>query len=219
LNRAQARFEQAAARIGERLGLGGRSLRQELRERRQQTAEPAARQQTPAGIEVAPVQPQRAADEGLPLEARWKAATAAEFRAVRDKAQRTMALAEKREAVIAKKLKEIKRAEPAKPGWFSLPGAKDRYKRELPEWTKERDSLVAALNRTRQRGAKAREFTEEAAGGNRSPGEQLAEQRYPELAKAIQAGQEQQKRERLAAIRQKLEQQRERSRERGGRGR
>ncbi len=43
LNRAQARFEQAATRIGERLGLGGRSLRQELQERRRQTAEPAAR--------------------------------------------------------------------------------------------------------------------------------------------------------------------------------
>lgn len=38
-------------------------------------------------------------------------------------------------------------------------------------------------------------------------------------AKTIQAGQEQQKRERVAAIRQKLEQQRERSRERGGRER
>ncbi len=222
LNRAQARFEQAAARIGERLGLGGRSLRQELQERRQQTAEPAARK-APAGIETAPAQPQRAADEGLPLEARWKAATAAEFKAVRAKAQRTMALAEKRKAVIAKKLDEIERAEPAKPRWFSLPGAKDRYKEELAEWTKERDSLVAALNRTRQRGAKAREFTAEAAGGYRSPGERLAEQkaerRYPELAKAIQAGQEQQKREQVAAIRQKLEQQRERSRERGGRGR
>ena len=109
LNRAQARFEQAAARIGERLGLGGRSLRQELQERRQQMAEPAAM----AGIETAPQQPQRAADEGLPLEARWKAATAAEFKAVRDKAQWTMALAEKRKAVIAKKLDEIERAEPA----------------------------------------------------------------------------------------------------------
>jgi Ti-type conjugative transfer relaxase TraA len=219
LNRAQARFEQAAARIGERLGLGGRSLRQSLQERRQQTAEPAAM----AGIETAPQQPQRAADEGLPLEARWKAATAAEFRAVRDKALRTMALAEKRKAVIAKKLGEIERAEPAKPRWFSLPSAKDRYKEELAEWTKERDLLVAALNRTRQRGAKAQEFTAEAAGGYRSPGERLAEQKaerqYPELAKAIQAGQEQQKRDQLAAIRQKLEQQRERRRERGGRGR
>ncbi len=154
LNRAQARFEQAAARIGERLGLGGRSLRQELQERRQQTAEPAA-MKTPAGIETAPAQPQRAADEGLPLEARWKAAIAAEFKAVQDKAQRTMALAGKRKAAIAKKLHEIERAEPAKPGWFSLPSAKDRYKEELAEWTKERDSLVAALNRTRQRGAKA----------------------------------------------------------------
>ena len=40
LNRAQARFEQALARMGERLGLGGRTWRQELQERRQQTAEP-----------------------------------------------------------------------------------------------------------------------------------------------------------------------------------
>ena len=71
-------------------------------ERRQETAGPAARH-APAGIETAPAQPQRAADEGLPLEARWKAATAAEFKAVRDKAQRTMALAAKRKAVIAKK--------------------------------------------------------------------------------------------------------------------
>ena len=222
LNRAQARFEQAAARIGERLGLGGRSLRQELQERRQQTAGPAV-MKAPAGIETAPAQPQRAADEGLPLEARWKAAIAAEAKAVRDKAQRITAKAEKRKAALAKKLDEIERAEPAKPRWFSLPGAKDRYKEELAEWTKERDSLVAALNRTRQRGAKAREFTAEAVGGYRSPGERLAEQkaerRYPELAKAIQAGQEQQKREQVAAIRQKLEQQRERSRERGGRGR
>ena len=64
------------------------------------------------------------------------------------------------------------------------------------------------VNRTRQRGAKAMEFTAEAAGGYRSPGERLAEQkaerRYPELAKAIQAGQEQKKQERVAAIRQKL---------------
>ena len=219
LNRAQARLEQAAARIGERLGLGGRSLRQELQERRPQTAEPTAR----AGIETAPAQPQRAADEGLPLEARWKAATAAEFKAVRAKAQRTMALAEKRAAALTKKLYEIGRAQPAKPGWFSLPSAKHRDKEELAEWTKERDSLVAALNRTQQRGAKAREFTAEAAGGYRSLGERLAEQkaerRYPELAKAIQAGQEQRKREQVAAMRQKLEQQRERNRERGGRER
>ena len=143
LNRAQARFEQAAARIGERLGLGGRSLRQELQERRQQMAEPAARQ-APAGIETAPAQPQRAADEGLPLEARWKAATAAEFKAVRDKAQRTMALAEKRAAVSPKSSMRSSGPSPAKPRWFSLPSAKDRYKKELAEWTKERDSLVAA---------------------------------------------------------------------------
>ena len=216
LNRAQARFEQAAARIGERLGLGGRSLRQELQERRQQTAELA-----PAGIETAPAQPHRAADEGLPLAARWKAVTAAEFKAVRAKAQRIAAKAEKRAAALTKKLDEVEAAEPAKPRWFSPPSAKGRYKDELAEWTKERGSLVAALNRTRRRGAKAREFTAEAAGGHRSPGERLAEQkaerRYPELAKAIQAGQEQQKQERVAAIRQKLEQQRERKR--GGRGR
>ena len=89
-----------------------------LRQRRQ-----ARREACPAGIETAPAQPQRAADEGLPLEARWKAATAAEIKAVRDKAQRTIALAEMRKAVIAKKLDEIERAEPAKPRWFSLPGA------------------------------------------------------------------------------------------------
>ncbi len=76
-----------------------------------------------------------------------------------------MALAEKRAAALAKKLDEIERAEPAKPRWFSLPGGKDRHKEELAEWTKERDFLAAALNRTRQRGAKAREFTAEAAGG------------------------------------------------------
>ena len=61
LNRAQARFEQAAARIGERLGLGGRSLRQELQERQQaqqgptagerpqERPETAAARQSPAG--------------------------------------------------------------------------------------------------------------------------------------------------------------------------
>ena len=133
-----------------------------------------------------------------------------------------MALAEKQAAALTKKLDEIERAEPAKPRWFSLPGAKDRYKKELAEWTKERDSLVAALNRTRQRGAKAREFTAQAVAGHRSPGERLAKQkaerRHPELAKAIQAGQEQRKREQVAAIQQKLDQQRQRSRERGGRG-
>ena len=61
LNRTQARFEQAAARIGERLGLGGRSLRQELQERQQaqqgptagerpqERPEKAAARQSPAG--------------------------------------------------------------------------------------------------------------------------------------------------------------------------
>ena len=111
-------------------------------------------------------------------------------------------------------------SQPSQDGFHFL-APKIAIKRQLAEWTKERDSLVAALNRTRQRGAKAREFTAEGVAGYRSPGERLAERkaerRYPELAKAIQAGQEQQKQERAAAIRQRLEQQRER--ERGGRGR
>ena len=196
LNRAQARFEQAIDRMGERLGLGGRNLRQELQERRQQAAEPAAR---------------------------WKAAVEAEAKDVRAKAQRIAAKAEKRKAALTKKLDEIERAAPAKPRGLSalFPGAKARYEGQLSEWTKERNRLVRTLDRMRKREATVREFTAEPIAGYRSRGETLAERkaarRHPELAKAIRAGQEQQKQERAAAIRQKFEKQRER--ERGGQGR
>ena len=52
LNRTQARFERALAHMGERLGLEGKTWRQELQERRQQTAEPTARK-SQAEIEAA----------------------------------------------------------------------------------------------------------------------------------------------------------------------
>ena len=107
LNRAQARFEQAIDRMGERLGLGGRNLRQELQERRQQAAEPAAR---------------------------WKAAVEAEAKDVRAKAQRIAAKAEKRKAALTKNLDEIERAAPAKPRGLSALffGAKARYEGRYP---------------------------------------------------------------------------------------
>jgi Ti-type conjugative transfer relaxase TraA len=198
LNRMQARFEQGINRLGERLGLGGRNLRQELQERRQQAAEPAAR---------------------------WKAAVEAEAKDVRAKAQRIAAKAEKRKAALTKKLDEIERAAPAKHRGLSalFPGAKARYEGRLSEWTKERNQLVRTLDRMRKREATVREFIAEPIAGYRSRGGTLAERRaarrHPELAKAIQAGQEQQKQERAAAIRQQFEKQRERERNRGSRGR
>jgi hypothetical protein len=202
LNRARARFEQAIDRLGERLGLGGRNLRQELQERRQQAAEPAA-----------------------PLAAKWKAAVEAEAKDVRAKAQRIAAKAEKRKAALTKKLDEIERAAPAKPSGLSalFPGTKARYEGQLSEWTKQRNRLVRTLDRTRKREATVREFIAEPIAGYRSRGGTLAvrkaARRHPELAKAIQTGQEQQKQERAAAIRQQFEKQRERNRERGGQGR
>ncbi len=64
------------------------------------------------------------------------------------------------------------------------------------------------LCRARKREATVCEFTAEPIAGYRSRGETLAErraaQRHPELAKAIRAGQEQQKQERAAAIRKKF---------------
>ena len=198
LNRVQARFEQAIDRMGERLGLGGRNLRQELQERRQQAAEPAVR---------------------------WKAAVEAEAKAVRAKAQRIAAKAEKRKAALTRKLDQIERTAPAKPSGLSalFPGAKARYEKQLSEWTKERNRLVRTLDRMRKREATVREFTAEPIAGYRSRGETLAgrraARRHPELAKAMRAGQEQQKQERAAAIRKQFEKQRERNRERGGQGR
>ena len=135
---------------------------------------------------------------------------------MRTKAQRISAKAEKRRAALAKKLDEIERAAPAKPSGLSalFPGAKARYEEQLAEWTKERNRLVRTLDRTRKREATVHEFTAEPIAGYRSRGETLAERkaarRHPELAKAIQAGQEQQKRERAAAIREKFRKQRER---------
>ena len=128
LNRARDRFEQAAARIGERLGLG-RSLREELRSaskasrlprpergrrsgrrrRRSGRARPGSKRR-----QREPERPPR----GMTPAARWKAAIEAEAKAVRAKALRTADKAEKRKAALTKKLDEIERAAPAKPGGF-----------------------------------------------------------------------------------------------------
>ena len=232
LNRARDRFEQAAARIGERLGLG-RSLREELRERQQgkQAPTPAERpqerpektpeRQSPAGIETAPAGAGAASGDM----ARWTAAIEAEAKAVRAKARRAADLAEKRKAAISKKQEAHKQAMPKEPGRFSLPGTQKRYDAEMDMWTKERDRLERTLDRTRKREATVREFTAEPVTGYRSQGERLAERkaerRQPELAKTVRAEQERLKQEQRAATLLKLQKQieRERSRERGGRGR
>ncbi len=226
LNRTQTRFEQAAARIGERLGLGGRSLRQELQERQQGPTAGERPQERPEKA-AARQSPAWSASEGTAPEARWKAAIEAEAKEVRAKAQRIAAKAEKRRAGLAKKLDEIERARPAKPSGLSalFPGAKARYEGELSEWTDNRERLVKTLDRTRKREATAREFTAEPVTGYRSQGERLAERktarRHPELAKTVQAEQERLRQEQRAATMLKLQKQieRERSRERGGRGR
>ena len=79
LNRAQARFEQAAARIGERLGLGGRSLRQELQERQQAQQGPTAGerpQERPERAAASAAEPgrerQRGHDAGGEVESRHR---------------------------------------------------------------------------------------------------------------------------------------------------
>jgi hypothetical protein len=233
LRRAQARFEQAAARIGERLGLG-RSLREELRERQQGQQAPAPAEkpqerpekmperQSPAGIAAAPAGA-GAAPGDMPPAARWKAAIEAETKAVQAKALRIAANAERRRMTLAKQLDEIERAAPIRPSGLSalFPGAEARYEGQMAKWTKERNRLVQALSRTREREVTVREFTAESVAGYRSRGERLAErraeQRHPELAQTIQAGQERLRQEQTASIRRKLEKQRER--ERGGRGR
>ena len=236
LNRARDRFEQAAARIGERLGLG-RNLREELLERQQgqqaptagakpqERAEKAPERQNPAGIETAPAGA-GAASGGMTPAARWKAAIEAEAKAVRAKALHAADLAEKRKAALTKKLDDIERAAPAKPGWFSGKDAQKRYDDETAAWTAERKRLARALDRTQQLGAAAREFAKERVlAGYPSQGEKLAEKRierrHPDLAKTIQAEQEQQAKERQAEIKRRFQkqQERERSRERDGRGR
>ena len=81
------------------------------------------------------------------------------------------------------------------------------------------------FDRTRKREATVREFTAEPVTGHRSQGERLAERkaerRQPELAKTVRAEQERLKQEQRAATLLKLQKQieRERSQERGGRGR
>jgi Ti-type conjugative transfer relaxase TraA len=204
LNRARDRFEQAAARIGERLGLG-RSLREELRER-----QPG--KQAPAGAGAASGDMER-----------WTAAIEAEAKAVRAKARRAADLAEKRKAAIGKKQEAHKQAMPKEPGRFSLPGTQKRYDAEMGMWTKERDRLERALKTAQRRGAFASKLTEETVRADYpSEAEKLAKQRikrrHPELDKAIRAEREQQNRERAAEIRQGLEKQRKLSQERGGRG-
>ena len=231
LNRARDRFEQAAARIGERLGLG-RSLREELRERQpgKQAPTPAERprerpektperRQSPAGIETVPAGAGAASGDM----ARWTAAIEAEAKAVRAKARRAADLAEKRKAAIGKKQEAHKQAMPKEPGRFSLPGTQKRYDAEMDMWTKERDRLERTLDRTLKREATVREFTAEPVTGYRSQGERLAERkaerRHPELAKTVQAERERLRQEQRAATRLKRQKQIERNSERGGRGR
>ena len=224
LNRAQARFERALAHMGERLGLGGKTWRQELQERRQQTAKPAARTRQ---AEIAPPEGAGVAGAASLLEAEWKAAVAAEFQGVRAKAQRILAAIEKRKTAMAKKLAEIDLAEPTGPRGLSalFSGAKTRYEKRHSEWTGQRDILLKALRRTGEREALVREFAVESIAGYPGRGGSLAQrkagQRHPELAETMQSAQEKQKSERKAAIHSEFEKQLapKREHERGGRGR
>jgi Ti-type conjugative transfer relaxase TraA len=226
LNRARDRFEQAAALIGERLGLG-RSLREEPRERQQRRqARTAQERQSPAVNEAAPAKTGGAAG-GMTSAARWKAAVEAEAKAVRAKALRILAKLEKRKAALSKQHDEVERRLPARPSGLSalFPGVKARHEERRAGWTNERDRLRRTLNRTRERQSKVREFTAASIGGYQSRGEMLAERRagwrHPELAKTVQAEQERLRQEQRAATLLKLQKQfeRERNRDRGERGR
>ena len=122
LNRTQARFEQAAARIGERLRpwqpepaegaarAPASPTRPHSRRGPEERPEKAATRQNPAG----------SASEGTTPATRWKAAIEAEAKEVRAKAQRIAAKAEKRRAALAKKLDEIERQRPPSPAVFPL---------------------------------------------------------------------------------------------------
>ena len=221
LNRTQARFERALAHMGERLGLEGKTWRQELQERRQQTAAPDAGK-SQAEIEAAAARTEAARTASLP-EVAWKAAVAAEFRGVRSKAERNLAEIEKRKAAMTQKLAEIERAEPAAPRGLSalFPGAKTRHEERHSEWMGQRDMLLKALRRADERAKTVREFTVEGIAGYPGRGEKLAERkaaaRHPALAQAMQAEREARKKQRAEAIRRAFREQRDR--ERDGRGR
>jgi hypothetical protein len=85
--------------------------------------------------------------------------------------------------------------------------------------------LLNSFRRADERAKTVREFTAEGIAGYSSRGEKLAERkaaaRHPTLAQTMQAEQEKQQKQRAAALRREFEKQleRERSRERGGRGR
>ena len=221
LNRAQARFERALAHMSERLGLEGKTWRQELQERRQRTAEPTARE-SQAEIEAAAARTEAARATASP-EAAWKAAVAAEFQGVRSKAERILAEIEKRKAALAKKLAEIERDKPAAPRGLSalFSGAKARHEERHSEWMGQRDMLLKALRRADERAKTVREFTVGGIAGYPGRGEKLTERkaaaRHPALAQAMQAEQDQRRKQRAAASRRAFEKQRDR--ERDGRGR
>ena len=150
LNRAQARFEQAIDRMGERLGLGGRNLRQELQERRQQAAEPArAGGKPPSRRRPRTCGPRPSASRP------------------RQKSERP------RSPKISMRSSGQHPPSPAAfPPYFLAP--KRAMKDSLSEWTKERNRLVRTLDRMRKREATVREFTAEPIAGYRSRGETLA---------------------------------------------
>ena len=159
LNRTQARFERAIDHVGERLGLEGKTWRQELQERRQQTAAPDARE-SQAEIEAAAARTEAARAAASP-EVAWKAAMAAKFQGVRSKAERSLAEIEKRKAAMTQKLAEIERAGPAAPRGLSalIPSAKARDEERHSEWMGQRDMLLKALRRADERAKTVREFT------------------------------------------------------------
>ena len=194
--------------MSERLGLEGKTWRQELQERRQQTAEPTARENE-AEIEAAAARTEAARATASP-EAAWKAAVAANP-GVRSKAERILAEIEKRKAALAKKLAEIERDKPAAPRGLSalFSGAKARHEERHSEWMGQRDMLLKALRRADERAKTVREFTVGGIAGYPGRGEKLTERkaaaRHPALAQAMQAEQDQRRKNarRLAAARSK----------------
>jgi Ti-type conjugative transfer relaxase TraA len=223
LSRARARLEQAAARMAERFGL--LSLDEEARRRRKEEERRREQEAAAARQDQATTEAQSA----QALEAAWKAAVAAEFETVRDKARRLLMETGKKKEELAKRLAEMERAEPAAPRGFSslIPGAKARHERQHADWSKKRREAEAALWRLRKRETALREYAAEGSCGYSSRGEQLAEKRagrrQPELAAMVQAERDKAHRERLAKTLQRIEQQMqrecERGRERDGRGR
>ncbi len=148
---------------------------------------------------------------------------AAKFQGVRSKAERILAEIEKRKAAMTQKLAEIERAGPAAPRGLSalIPSAKARHEQRHSEWMGQRDMLLKALRRADERAKTVREFTVEGIAGYPGRGEKLAERkaaaRHPTLAQAMQAEQEKRRKQRAADSRRAFEKQRDR--ERDGRGR